>query len=304
MELAHIIIFAFNRPDHFKLTIKSLLQNKLASDSCVTIFCDGPRNQSDITNVMLVREFAKSIKGFKSIDIIEQSTNKGLSKSIIDGVTDTLSKHDSVIVLEDDLVSSPNFLNYMNQSLRMYENSMNVVSIHGYCYPVLHELPETFFIKGADCWGWATWKRGWMIFEEDGATLLKKLEELSLCKEFDFDNSFPYTKMLKNQISGKIQSWAIRWYASAFLNNMLTLYPGKSLIKNIGNDFSGTNSWEGNRYNVNLEKTTFNFKFIETVENKDAKKIISNFFRLTKKNFVLKIISKSIFKIKKFKKYL
>lgn len=302
MELAHIIVFAFNRPLHFKLTIEALLRNQLALESSITIYCDGPRNQLDVANVKSVRAFAKSINGFKTIEVIEQSSNKGLSKSIIDGVTDALSKYESVIVLEDDLVSSPYFLTYMNNSLKMYENCVNVVSIHGYCYPVKQELPESFFIRGADCWGWATWKRGWATFEQDGSKLLNKLKEQSLCSEFDFYNTYPYTRMLENQIAGRIQSWAIRWYASAFLNNMLTLFPGNSLIKNIGNDFSGTNSWEGDRFKVDLQMKLINFSYVEPVENIHAKKIIAHFFQSTKKNTLLRVFSRLVFIFKNFEK--
>ncbi len=304
MKLAHILVFAFNRPNHFRQTIEALQKNKYAQESSITIYCDASRNDSDVLNVKLVRDFAKSIAGFKSIEIIEQKSNKGLANSIIDGVTDTLAKYDSVIVLEDDLVSSPNFLNYMNNALRMYENSANVISIHGYCYPVQQQMPESFFLRGADCWGWATWKRGWAMFEKDGEKLLKELEAKALCKEFDFYNSYPYTKMLKNQNSGKIDSWAIRWYASAFLNNMLTLYPGVSLIKNIGNDFSGTNSWENSRFNVSLTSDNKTFVFVEPIENVNAREAIASFFRSTRKSTFLKIKSKLKFLTKKFKGYL
>ena len=128
---------------------------------------------------------------------------------------------DKVIVLEDDLVTSPHFLQYMNDGLGIYERDDRVISIHGYSYPVHGKLPETFFLRGADCLGWATWKRGWDLFEDDGQRLLNELERRNLTRSFDFDGSYPYTQMLRDQIAGSNSSWAVRWYASAFLRDKL-----------------------------------------------------------------------------------
>ena len=143
-------------------------------------------------------------------------------------------------MLEDDIVTSPYFLRYMNDALRVYEDDEDVISIHGYVYPVKGPLPETFFLRGADCWGWATWKRGWDIFEPDGGKLMRDLRRKELRRRFDFNGAYPYTRMLEEQIAEKNSSWAIRWYASALSQGKLTLYPGRSLVQNIGTDGSGT----------------------------------------------------------------
>ena len=136
---------------------------------------------------------------------------------------------------------TPFFLQYMNASLNEYEDNESVISIHAYTYPI-KGLPNSFFLCGADCWGWATWSRGWRIFNEDSTFLMNEIKAKGLRKRFDFNGTYPYFRMLKRQSMGLNNSWAIRWYASAFLANKLTLYPGKSLIKNIGNDLSGTHS--------------------------------------------------------------
>ncbi|HOD41117.1 MAG TPA: hypothetical protein PKL57_11210, partial [Candidatus Wallbacteria bacterium] len=203
----------------------------------------------------------------------------GLAKSIIAGVTDVVEKYGRVIVMEDDMVSSPYFLRYMNEGLEFYENCDRVVSIHGYIYPVEGKLDETFFLKGADCWGWATWKRGWSVFESDGKKLLKELRERNLTAEFDFDGSYGFTQMLEHQIEGVNDSWAIRWHASAFLKDKLTLYPGRSLIDNIGNDASGTHCQVTGAYNIT--KVSQNPVKIEKIEMKpDAKafEAIKNYY--------------------------
>lgn len=237
-----IAIFCFNRIDHLIRTIDALRQNNMAQESPIYIFSDGARNEFEKEAVDDVRRYISNIEGFRSINIIHREFNYGLSKSIINGVTAVLKSFDSIIVLEDDMISSPHFLTYMNEALNMYSQDDRVACIHGYTLPCESELPETFFLRGADCWGWGTWRRGWDLFCEDGQRLLEQIESNNLQYEFDYDGTFRFTKMLKDQISGKNDSWAILWYASTFLQGKLCLYPGRSLIHNIGNDDSGTHS--------------------------------------------------------------
>jgi hypothetical protein len=262
MNYAPIALFVYNRPANTQKTVEAVLKNKEAAETDLYVFCDGPKADADTEQqqkIYDVRDYVRSITGFKSVTIFESAVNKGLAQSIIDGVTAIVNKHLRVIVLEDDLVTSIGFLSYMNTALDLYENNHNVISIHAYNYPIQTKgLPETFFIRGADCWGWATWKRGWDLFESNGALLKQQIEEQNLIYEFDINGSNPYFDMLKKQINGNINSWAIRWYASAFLKNKLTLYPAKPLVYNIGFDESGTHTvlmddrfhekeWQANR---------------------------------------------------------
>jgi GT2 family glycosyltransferase len=167
MELAPIVLFTYNRPVHTKQTIDALLKNTLATDSDIIIFSDYPKTEKVVESVKQTREYLKTIKGFRSIKIIERNENFGLANNIIDGVTTVVNQYGKIIVLEDDLLTSPYFLRYMNEALMLYENEKDVVCIHGYIYPVKQKLPDTFFLRGADCWGWATWKHGWDIFNPD-----------------------------------------------------------------------------------------------------------------------------------------
>jgi hypothetical protein len=281
MKLALIALFVYNRPWHTKKTIEALQKNTLAPDSDLIIFSDGPKEFPDSQGkVSAVREYLKTINGFRSIKIIEREKNIGLAKSVISGVDSVLSKNDRIIVLEDDMVSSRYFLKYMNEALDIYEKEDRVISVHAYIYPIRKKLPETFFLRGADCWGWGTWRRGWDLFESDGGKLLKELEGRKLTKEFDFSGSYRYTQMLKDQISGKNDSWAIRWYASAFLNNKLTLYPGKSLINNIGFDGSGVHCVNNNSGNLEqVENAKIEVKKIEIKEDFEARLAVIDYFR-------------------------
>jgi len=288
MTLAPIILFVYNRPYHTGRTIDALKNNILASQSELIIYSDGPKNEIVKGDVDAVRTIVKSITGFKSISIVEREQNYGLANSVIHGVTETIAKYGRAIVLEDDLETTPYFLQYMNDGLNLYENEPQVASIHGYIYPI-ENLDESFFIKGADCWGWATWKRAWDLFEGDGQKLFNELRNEKLLREFDFDGSYPYSEMLKEQIEGKNSSWAVRWYASMFLQNMLTLYPGKSFVKNIGNDDSGSHSVSDTSYEPFLITGYNGLIKLNITENERCKKLMSLFFESIKPGLLGKI---------------
>ena len=308
MNLSPIVLFVYNRLWHTQQTIEALQKNELALESELFIYADNAKNDESLSKVKEVRNYLKTVDGFKNITIIERDKNWGLANSIIDGVTTTVNKYGKVIVLEDDLVTSPYFLRYMNEALTLYQNEQDVASIHGYIYPLknTNNLPETFFIKGADCWGWATWQRAWDLFEADGKKLLKELQVRKLQNEIDFNGSYGFTEMLEKQIKGKNNSWAIRWYISAFLQNKLTLYPKKSLVQNIGMDDSGTHCGSSKEYYI--KNLNFNIPVLsnQIIENKCARNEIEKFFFTPARNEVegfflqpinfLKKIIKNLFK--------
>jgi hypothetical protein len=282
VKTAPVLVFVYNRPYHTYLTLSVLAQNELASETELIIISDHYKIAEQKDNVEAVRKVAKGISGFKKVTLIERETNWGLSKSIISGVTEIVNEYGSVIVLEDDLVTSPYFLRFMNEALQSYEHHEEVISIHGYCYPVKETLPETFFLKGADCWGWATWKRGWDLFVADGKKLTDQLKETDSINEFDFNGNYQYYKMLLDQISGKNDSWAIRWYASAFLKNKLTLYPGKTMIHNIGFDNSGTHTKLENYFNSHDLCLKFPEINVPVENNMQAYEAFCSFFKAQK----------------------
>lgn len=279
MKFAPVILFAYNRPNHIKRTIESVLTNKEANQTDLFVFSDASKREEDKLKVMQVREYLRTVKQFRSVTIIERKSNYGLGDNIIEGVTEIIEKYGKVIVMEDDLIASPYFLKYMNEGLDMYEDNDKVISIHGYLYPVKEKLSETFFMKGADCLGWGTWKRGWSIFEPDGSILLKKLIETHQTNAFDYNNAYPFTQMLKDQIEGKNNSWAVRWYASAFLNDKYTLYPGKSLIYHAGGDGSGTNTGFDSMLDVTLTDKSIRLVKINVEQNISAYNAFMSFYR-------------------------
>jgi hypothetical protein len=280
-NLAPIVLFVYNRPYHTLQTINSLKNNILADQSDLVIYADGPKDEQNSIQVQEVINYLQTIDGFKTIHIHERKTNYGLAQNIIDGVSQTLVEHNKAIIVEDDLVTSPYFLQYMNDALDYYAEKEDVACIHGYVYPLDKTLPKPFFLKGADCWGWGTWKRAWDLFEPDGQILLDRIIEKGLAKEFDFDNSYPYLQMLKNQIAGLNNSWAIRWYASAFLKNKLVLYPNHSLVQNIGHDSSGTHSGVTSKFDIRLSTSKVPVE-VEIAVSKAGYKAFVNYFNSIK----------------------
>jgi hypothetical protein len=286
-----VALFVYKRVDHLERTINSLKHNHLSQNVDLHIFSDGPKKPEDKLSVDQVRNYIKNISDFSKVTIRESAENRGLAKSIISGVTEVLDIYDRVIVIEDDLELSPYFLTYMNEALNLYQDNPKVASIHGYTLPVKAQLPDTFFLKGADCWGWGTWKRAWDIFEKDGKILLDRLSKEKLMREFDLDGLVGNSQMLKDQIAGKNDSWAIRWHASCFLNNMLTLHPGKSLVKNIGLDGSGEHCIQDLSFDSNLNFNPTAIISLELKESVKALEIYKKFYRTQKTSFLKRIVS-------------
>lgn len=292
-NLSPVVIFAYNRLEHLKKTIESLKKCKLSKNTNLIIYLDNYNKESDNQSVINIKNFSHKIKGFKKITLIQRKKNLGMSKNIILGVSQTLKKFKKGIFLEDDMILDKYFLEYMNFYLEFYKNNKKVSSIHGYSYPTNKALPEYFFLKGADCWGWATWSRAWKLYSNNSEYLLKKINNKGLVKSFNFNNTYNYSSMLKKNLKKKNSSWAINWYASCFLKNKLTLYPGKSLVHNIGNDLSGTNCRETDAFNVKLKNKPLKFYQVMVLESEYAKKQFEDFFLsiMTLKNKFKRIFS-------------
>lgn len=280
MYYAPVVLFVYNRLFLLEKTVVALKNNIGAQETDLIVFSDGSKSKEDKDKVDQVRSYLKKITGFKSLTIIERDDNVGLASSIISGLADIFSKYDAAIVLEDDLITSPYFLSFLNEGLKKYLDDERVGSINGYIYPIGKQLPDNFFLCHANCWGWGTWKRAWGLFCPDAEMLLKKLLERNSQKQFDFNNSIPYTEMLQQQAQGKINSWAIRWMASLFLENKLSLYPGEPLAINIGLNEDGTHSRKGGATYMQGQLTTQVYK-VENISMKEdlrARKLIGKFF--------------------------
>jgi hypothetical protein len=278
MNLSPITIFCYNRLDNLKSTIFALQNNHLATESDLIVFSDGPKNENDKIAVNQVRAFLNTITGFKTITIHLSAENKGLANSIIQGVSNVFDKYDSIIVLEDDLVTSNNFLDYMNDALRFYKDYNTVFSIAGYSIPIKNNSKcDVYFTGRSFSWGWATWKSRWDLIDWEVKDFDFFKTNNQLRKEFNKMGS-DMSRMLDRQMNHKINSWAIRWCYHQFKFNLFSVHPFASKISNIGfnsKDASNTKV-KFNPFKTKLDASNkTNFSFSEEI--KFDKSLINQF---------------------------
>lgn len=293
-----LIIFCYNRLDTLKLVIESLQKNILANQTDLFIFSDYQKKEKDSENVNKVREFLYSIEGFKSITIIEREKNYGLAKNIIEGVTDIINKYGKVIVLEDDLITSKNFLCYMNQALDFYENNEKIFAISGYTgnLPSIKELNDEGYLSyRPSSWGWATWKKEWERNDWDVKDFNTFIKDKKAIKKFN-KGGVDMTRMLKHCMEGKNHSWAIRWSYTMYKLDKYCFYPRISKIQNVGFGVDATNCKGVDIYQTFLDNSDdCNFKFSKNIEvNHKITKEFAYIFSYTNK--AIKRIKNYIFR--------
>lgn len=281
MPLAPIILFVYNRPWHTQQTVEALQKNELATESDLFIFADGAKTEND-EKVNEVRKYIKTITGFKSVTIFEKEKNCGLANSVIAGATEIINKFGKVIVVEDDIVTSKYFLKFMNEALDFFENDEQIFSVSGYAYPAkTMEIPRNYkydiylsYRHGS--WGWGTWIDRWESVDWEVADFNEFLKNQKLQNAFNRGGA-DMSGMLKAQMEGKIDSWAIRFDYSLFKQNKFNIRPVKSLVTNVGLDNSGTHTGADERL-VNQLDDHFLPK-IEAIE--PNKTILKNFRRVS-----------------------
>ena len=232
-QLSPVLLFTYNRPYTLKKTVAALQKNFLADKSRLYIFSDAAKSDKDAEAVQDVRTYIDTIRGFLDVEVIKSPWNKGLADSIITGASRVINEYGKVIVLEDDLVSSPNFLSFVNQALNYYHDYEKVFSISGFTMPMKNIDSDTYFTRRSSSWGWGTWKEKWNEVDWDVKDYRAFSKNEAVRMEFNKMGS-DLSAMLDKQMRGKINSWAIRWCYHQFKHDLYTLYPALSKITNIG----------------------------------------------------------------------
>jgi hypothetical protein len=263
-ESAPVALFVYNRPEHTKQTLEHLKKNAPVKDTILYVFADGPKagaTEEEKNNITETRAIIKNTGGFKELVLIEKEVNKGLAQSIIAGVTEIVNKHGKVIVLEDDLLVSPFFLDFMNEGLEMYASSPNVYSVNGFMYPLNYPEQTIVLLPYTSTWGWATWKDKWDAFSVNmnGKEFLKA--NPFLAARFNLGH-YDYTDMLHFENN----SWGIKWYFSVFARGGLNVYSTKTLVSNIGFDGSGTNKGNSHEGRVDITQDKIAMTLQKTID--------------------------------------
>jgi hypothetical protein len=238
--LPHIAIFAFNRPKHLSECLSSLEKCTGFQNYEGTIFIEGARNEFEKSLVEECYVVADNFAREHHFNVIKRQSNLGLARSIRGGIDQIFESSSSIIVIEDDLVLHPGFLEFVSSGLVKYVDEKKVASISGYQYPIQRTPASAVFLLGADCWGWGTWSDRWADTNFDAPSLIHEIRERNLVEQFNLDGTNNYTAMLEQLIEGEIDSWALPWHASMYLQDRLTLYPPTSFVSNEGGDGSGT----------------------------------------------------------------
>ena len=253
-NLAPIVLFTYNRLDHTKQTVEALRANLYAKESVLYIYSDAPKTDAAAGAVQVVRDYLHTIDGFREVHIVLREENWGLARNIMDGVTEIVNQYGKIIVLEDDIVTSRYFLKYMNDALEIYKDAPQVMNISGYMYPlVTADLPEAFFMHYGYCWGWATWKAAWDLFERAPKKLIQEFTKDDI-HHFNLEGAVEVWQQVVANEEGSLYTWAVFWYAAIFRNKGLTFVPRESITLNAGMDGTGEHCGETDLYHVNLNQ--------------------------------------------------
>lgn len=289
--LAPIVLFVYARPEHTARTLESLAANALASESDIVVYADGARSCADAERVRAVRDIVRRVKGFRSVSIIERETNYGLARNVIEGVTEVCSRHGRVIVLEDDIVTGRNFLAFMNAALDRYADNPRVWHISGWNYPIEPAgLGDAFLWRVMNCWGWATWAEPWSHFRRDPGHLIKTWSKDKIV-HFNLDGAYDFWAQVQGNSKGKLNTWAVFWYATIFENQGLCLNPARSFVRNIGHDGSGENCGRSADFTASQLALEFERFPLDIEESALAVLRVKGFYKGMRRSFVQKAVS-------------
>jgi acetyltransferase-like isoleucine patch superfamily enzyme len=309
MNLAPIVLFVYNRPWHTLQTLNALKGCLLADCSELFVFCDGAKDgasDQEREKIEEVRRVVKQEMWCGKVEVFESEINKGLATSIIDGVSQIIKRYGKIIVLEDDIVVSEGFLKYMNDVLEIYKDNSKVMHVSGYMYPNSVNIQSSIVpLRILSCWGWGTWSRAWAFYNDNVNELMSKIGfSPKAINRFNILGHAHFYEQLELNSTGKIKTWAVKWYASWLLNKGVSIFPSKSLVNNIGHDGSGINCGENKLFHVN-QVDYIEVKKISLKENKEVRESIDLFFKnhfnikpRIKEGFLTKLKSKMKFRIR------
>lgn len=295
MHKTGIALFVYNRPGHTEKVLNGLKKNNIDK---LYIFADGAKIKDDKNKICQVSDLIESINWCET-EIVESEKNKGLANSIVDGVNYILKKHERIIVLEDDCVPSEDFICFMNACFDKYEKNKQIMNITGYTPPI--KIPpdypyDIYFSYRSSSWGWGTWKRAWQYFDRNPAIFQEMDSSKSLRYKVDRAGKDLYP-MLKSQIEGNLDSWAVFWSINIIKNDGLCINPVESRIINMGHDGTGAHCPKNERYDVAIKTKSYE-KIIFPNNAQPDGRIVNRYKDFMSESFLKKVMRFCINKIK------
>lgn len=284
MQLAPIVLFVYNRPWHTWETLSALSRNDIAAASTLIVYCDGPTQAAtheENERIAMTRRIVNGFSSFAALEVIEREHNLGLAENIKAGVSTVVNRYGRIIVLEDDIVTQPGFLRFMNDALELYKDDPEVMHISGYAYPIDYCFSgrATYFLKVLSCWGWATWKRAWDHYDDDVDDHVAFFSaKKSRVRAFNIEGGARFFDQLLANKDRRLNTWAVRWYASWLRAGGISLFPVRSLVRNIGHDGTGAHCSAKAVYETTLSA----FETVDTIEPGEdihARRRADKFFR-------------------------
>ena len=239
MFVSPIAVFAFNRPDHLRRTLDALARNAFASESALTIFCDGPRTEAEQQATDAVRTVARSALGFASVEVVCREANLGCAASVIGGLQHMFARYERLIVIEDDILCSEHTLTFLNSGLERYEKRKTVFNIAAWSPPP-RLLPvrraytwDVYAIPRFNCWGWASWRDRFESVDWSVEDYAQFRVSSRLRAAFDAGGA-DLSAMLDSQMCGNLNTWDIRMDYARFKQGGVGINPVRSYTTNIG----------------------------------------------------------------------
>jgi hypothetical protein len=266
--------------------LETLASNELAAASTLYIYSDGPKENASpdlLRRIADIRKLIRSRQWCKEVVLFESEKNKGLARSVTEGVTAVLNQHGKAIVIEDDVLLSRHFLSYMNRALDRYADNAKVGSIAGWNYFCSGKLTDNFFFRLPDSVSWAVYARSWKLFEPDIDKILTTIEQRQLTSTLNVGDAVDLIKTLQQQKERMVDSWAVKWTASCIINGLLTLYPSVSLTKHMGYGETSTHckdDFDEFNYKLRVAQHEIQLTEIPVEENEKAVRYYQNFYRL------------------------
>lgn len=253
MDDVGVAVFAYNRQNHLNRVLERLEENDIKH---LYVFIDGPQDEQDERQVTAVADTVAAID-WCATTVVRRGKNLGLAASLTRGIDRVFEDHDRIVVLEDDCVPASNFISFIRASLDRYETNGSVMNVNGYSPPIgltADYQHDVYFTRRNTSWGWGTWKEAWEHFEYEALTLAGLEEKKSEVRQVTKPAGTDLYPMLRQQLRGDIDSWAVWWSYAIARNDGLCVNPVGSKVSNIGHDGTGTHEQNSARFDVKLNE--------------------------------------------------